>query len=141
MTESARRRYVFCALIELVGMVLILWDGVPLFRHLMQAEQVATLGDHAVLSIGAVLVQATYWTALRAPPPFDLPDNPFLAHVALFVSRLSFIFASGVFSVAVYRYSDVLDFKVVGSAIMMAALFSVFCFSRHLERIGLLMKP
>ena len=87
------------------------------------------------------MIQTTYWTVLRHPPPFEVPHSPFLAHIAIFISRLSFIFASGVFSIAVYRNSDMLDFTLAGATIVMVVLFSVFCFSRHLERIGLLMKP
>jgi hypothetical protein len=141
MTHPATRKYILLFLFELSGMVLILWDGVPLFRHLIDLEQVGTLRDRILLTVAVLLIQTSYWTTLHRPPPFTLPHNPFLAHVVLFVSRLSFIFASGVFSVAVYRYSAPLDFTIEDFLIMMAVLFSVFCFSRHLEKLGTLMKP
>ena len=89
--------------------------------------------------IAIILVQFSYWTCLRRDPPFDLPRHQFAGHVMLFVSRLSFIFASGIFSFVVYRNSDLLEFTFIRSSMMMAVLFSVFCFSRHIERIGNLM--
>jgi hypothetical protein len=125
--------------LEILGMCLILWIGVPLFRELLEFQQIVTLGDEIVFLVAVLLIQFTYWNRLRHNPPFDLPIRPFPAHHVLIASRLSFIFASAVFSLVVYRYSDKYDFGLIRTPLMAAVLFSVFCFSRHLEKLGLLM--
>jgi hypothetical protein len=62
--------------------------------------------------------------------------NPVLGHLILFLSRLNFIFAAGVFS-AVYlvRFND-LDISLLGSVLLFAILFSIFCYTLELERLG-----
>ena len=117
-------------------MVLIMWDGVPLFRHLIRFERIATPVDANIMWIAVILIQATYWAYLRHDPPFDLPRQQFIGHVFLLLSRLIFIFASGVFSLVVYRYPEMFEFSFFKTSMLIAVLFSVFCFSRHLERIG-----
>lgn len=128
--------YMVSFLIEIAGMALIMRDGVPLFRHLIRFESAETLVDENIMWIAVVLIQATYWTYLRHDPPFDLRRQQFIGHVFLLLSRLVFIFASGVFSLVVYRYPDVFDFSLLKTSLLLAAVFSVFCFCRHLERIG-----
>jgi hypothetical protein len=131
--------YAIFFFIEVAGMVLILWDGIPIFRQLINFQQVTTERDAIILLVAVALVQFTYWKRLRHDPPFDLPRQQLAAHILLFASRLSFIFASSIFSFVVYRYSDVFELARIRSLLMMAVLFSVFCFTRHLEKIGNLM--
>jgi hypothetical protein len=128
--------YIIAFLIEIAGIVLILWDGVPLFRHLIRFERIATPVDANVMLTAIILIQATYWIILRHDPPFGLPRQQFIGHVFLLVSRLIFIFASGVFSLVVYRYPEMFEFSLYKTSMLIAVMFSVFCFSRHLERIG-----
>jgi hypothetical protein len=137
--RSPAIEYVALLLAEIVGIILIFWDGIPIFRHLIRFEQIATASDHTLLVIAAILVQFSYWICLRHDPPFAVPRQQFIAHVLLFVSRLVFIFASTFFSLVVYRYSDVFDLSLLRVLLMMAVLFSVFCFTRHLEKLGTLM--
>ena len=115
---------------------MILWDGIPIFRQLTEFRQITTGQDEIILIVAVALVQFTYWKCLRHDPPFDLPKQQFVAHIVLFAGRLSFIFASAIFSFLVYRYGDRFDFSFRRSVLMMAVLFSVFCFSRHVEKIG-----
>ena len=128
--------YAVCFLIEIAGMALILWDGVPLFQHLIRFERTVTAFDINIMSIAVILIQVTYWASLRHDPPFDLPRQQFIGHVFLLLSRLIFIFAAGVFSLVVYRYPEMFEFSLSKMSLLIAVLFSVFCFSRHLERIG-----
>ena len=128
--------YIVAFLIEIAGIVLILWDGVPLFRHLIRFERIVTPVDASIMLTAIVLIQVTYWTCLRHDPPFGLPRQQFAGHVVLLLSRLIFIFASGVFSLVVYRYPEMFEFSLYKTGMLVAVLFTVFCFSRHLERIG-----
>jgi hypothetical protein len=132
--------YGFFFLIGTAGIILILWDGIPIFRKLVQFQRVSTVNDEIIWLTAIALIQFAYWKCLRHDPPFDIPRRPFLAHIILFVSRLIFIFVSGVFSFVVYRYSDRFDLTFARSSLVIAIMFSVFCFSRYLEKIGGLMQ-
>lgn len=128
--------YLCCFAIEITGMVLILWDGVPIFRNLIRFQHTATAADSTILMIGVLCIQMTYWKWLRPDPPFNLWKLPLTGHIMLFVARLSFIFASSVFSLVVYRASDMFEFTFLRSFVGTMVLFSVFCFTRHLEKFG-----
>jgi hypothetical protein len=132
-------RYLLFFALEVAGMVLILWDGLPIYRHLFVLERVATAEDRSIMAVAVAAIQVSYWYALRHSPPFEVPRRPFLAHVLLFLSRLSFVFASSMFALVAYRYSSMFSFNPFNVSLFIAVLFSVFCFSRHLETIGLLM--
>jgi hypothetical protein len=128
--------YLVCSLIETAGVALVLWDGIPLFRHLIRFEQTETGVDERMMVAAVIFILLPYWALLRYDPPFDLPRQQFFGHIFLLVNRMVFIFASGVFSLVVYRYWDVFKPSFFKTTLMMVVLFAVFCFSRHLERIG-----
>jgi hypothetical protein len=132
-------QYVSGLTLEVAGMALILWDGLPIYRHLMTLEQVTTTADIAVMWTAVAAIQFSYWYMLRHEAPFRFPRQVFLAHILLFVSRLGFVFASSLFALVVYRYSDAFVAHPSRVLLFVAVLFSVFCFSRHLEAIGALM--
>lgn len=132
--------YAFFFLAASMGMALILWDGIPIFRKLVQFQRVSTIHDEIIWLTAIALIQFPYWKCLRHDPPFDIPRRPFLAHIILFISRLIFIFISGVFSFVVYRYSDRFDLTFARSSLVIAIMFSVYCYSRYLEKIGGLMQ-
>lgn len=132
-------RYLACFAAELLGIGLILWDGVPILRNLIGFRGGANAYDDVILLTAAAFIQITYWFNLRHKPPFALPAWPLVGHITLFLSRLCFIFASSFFSFAVYRYWDVFEVTASRFSLLMFILFSVFCFSRHLEMLGMLM--
>jgi hypothetical protein len=138
-TNIKATRYLFFLALEVTGMALILWDGLPIYQRLFNLERVATAGDRSILMIAVLAIQISYWHTLRHIPPFQFSRRPFVAHVLLFVSRLSFVFASSLFALVAYRYSSMLSFNPLNVSLFVAILFSVFCFSRHLEAIGLLL--
>ena len=117
-------------------MGLVLWIGLPIYRHLMTLEQVTTTTDQAMMWIAVAAIQFSYWYALRHPAPFRVPKQVFVAHVVLFLSRLSFVFASSLFALVAYRYSDAFVFYPSKVLLFVAVIFSVFCFSRHLDAVG-----
>lgn len=132
----SKKSYVAYFSLEAAAMAFVMWDGLPIYRHLTQLEQVGTPADYAILFAAVTAIQLSYWRALRHDLPFAMPKRPFLAHVFLFVSRLSFIFASSLFGFVVYRYFDRLSLGPMRLVLFIAVLFSVFCVSRHLEKIG-----
>jgi hypothetical protein len=132
-------RYLFFLALEVTGMGLILWDGLPIYQRLFDLQRIATAEDRRILMIAVFAIQISYWHTLRHSPPFQFSRRPFVAHVLLFVSRLSFVFASSLFALVAYRYSSMLSFNALNVSLFVAILFSVFCFSRHLEAVGLLL--
>jgi hypothetical protein len=62
--------------------------------------------------------------------------NLLLGHVVLFLSRLNFVFAGAVFS-AVYlvRFNE-LEISLLGFVLISVVLFSIFCYTLELERMG-----
>jgi len=132
-------RYLCFLALEVTGMALILWDGLPIYQRLFDLERVATTEDRRILIFAVAAIQISYWHTLRHVPPFEFSQRPFVAHVLLFVSRLSFVFASSLFALVAYRYSSMLSFNPLNVSLLVGILFSVFCFSRHLEAIGVLL--
>src|SRR4051794_35521780 len=128
--------YVSYSALEVAGMMLILWDGLPIYRHLFVMERIGTNEDKAIMLIAVIGIQAGYWSTFRHGPPFEIPKQVFLAHVLLFLSRLAFIFASSLFALVIYRHPDLLSFNALNLLLFAAVLFSVFCFTRHLEAMG-----
>jgi hypothetical protein len=132
-------RYAIFVALELLGMAIILWDGLPIYRHLFSYERILTPADQAIMWCAVALIQFSYWYGVRHAPPFQLPQNAFIAHVVLFVSRLSFVFASSLFALVVYRNSAFLEIHLDRLVLLITVLFSVFCVTRSLETLGNLM--
>jgi hypothetical protein len=131
-----RTQYIlFCAL-ELTGMFLILWHGLPIYRRLFALEIRGTVADEVILWIGVIAIQVSYWPALRHNPPFNFPRQAFIGLVFVFISRLSFVFASSFFALVIYRHPEAFQFSPRRVLVFFAVLFSVFCFSRHVEAVG-----
>jgi hypothetical protein len=133
---KSKTGYVSYSVLELAGMALILWDGLPIYRHLFVMERIGTDEDKAIMLVAAIAVQVGYWRTFGFIPPFDIPKRVFLGHVLLFLSRLSFIFASSLFALVFYRHPDLLSFNPLNLLLFVGVLFSVFCFTRHLEAVG-----
>jgi hypothetical protein len=81
---------------------------------------------HWILFLGQTIGDAT----------LQLRYFPLLGHVILFLSRLNFIFAAAVFSgVYLVRFNQV-QISPLGFVWLSAALFSIFCYTLELERLG-----
>ena len=64
--------------IEVAAMALILWDGVPIYRHLMILERIGTRSDEVIMWTAVAAIQFTYWYLLRHEPPFTFQRRPLL---------------------------------------------------------------
>jgi hypothetical protein len=87
-------------------------------------------------ALGVIIIQVCYWLGQHWFVTLRLGHNSFLGHLTLFLSRLNFIFAGPVFS-AVYlvRFNE-LDISVFGFVFLSSVLFSIFCYTLELERLG-----
>lgn len=149
MTTSSERPntklYLFLLAIQIVGAVTFVCQQLPEFRQIAASPGRQLPRDFIadLLAFGvAVVMQIAFWYRLRyVPIPFRKP-KVVLSHALLFLGRLSFIFGSALFSVAVFRHLPELgrDTDVVlatwRGAILIASLFGLFCASLEVERLG-----
>ncbi len=123
--------------LEMIGAGLILWWGVPVYRELLDGtfSRAAPSVRWGVV-IAIAVIQTCYWLRYTHPAAVALPPRVTGGHLALFLSRLNFIFAGGVFSAVFFVRYDEMIFSPIGIVLLFGILFSMFCVSRDLERIG-----
>lgn len=99
--------------------------------------------DQAVGIVAALVVfHLAYWSRLRWAAMPTMPPSPLLNHLFLFMSRLSFVFAAAFFSLVSFRHLPALTSQpevlamAARGALLLAVLFSLFCYSLEFERIG-----
>jgi hypothetical protein len=116
----------------------ILSHLIPLFRQLVTSGVVEKASPKILILavLGVILIQVCYWLAQYRFSTLRLHYVPLLGHLVLFLSRLNFIFAAAVFS-AVYlvRFKE-LDISFLGFVLLSTVLFSIFCYTLELERLG-----
>jgi hypothetical protein len=136
------RVYPLLLAFEVAGAVIILWHGVPIYRSLLE-ETFVYRTDAAVIAwaaVGTLLIQAPYWiSTLRVFRLLSVPPHIFVGHAVMFLARLNFVFVSGLFSAAVIVRAADIEFVAWRAALLGAVLFSMFCFTIELERLGRLL--
>lgn len=134
----------WCFAGQAAGMGVIIWRLLPIYRALVESVPEASVPTPVLASaVGSVLmIQVCYWVRLKRLPPWSLPDLPLLGHAVIFTSRLSFIMAGGTFStVFIVRFPQV-HFEPGRGLLLIAVIFSMFCFTQEAERLGqALVKP
>lgn len=133
---NERAIYASAAIITLVAASATFWKGRTVYRHFLLREPAANTSDLLVILVAVIAIQIAYWSVLIGPPPFEIRKNVFAASVVLFLSRLSFMLAGALFSIVVFVRFEELDIHAQGLAIFAAVLFTIYCFSRWLERLG-----
>jgi hypothetical protein len=123
---------------QTIGDVTILSHLIPIFRRLVTSglDEKPSTKILVLATLGVIIMQVCYWLDQYWFATLRLGYNPVLGHLILFLSRLNFIFAGAVFS-AVYlvRFNE-LDISFWGLIILSIVLFSIFCYTLELERIG-----
>jgi hypothetical protein len=131
--------YLFLLIVEAAGAVSILWHGVPIYRRFLAGavEQKADLATLAWALLGVILIQGAYWWAtVRVFPSLSVRPNMLLGHAVLFLARLSFVFAGGLFATIIFvRFAEI-EFSWWRALMLLGVLFSIFCFTLELERLG-----
>lgn len=124
--------------VQTVGAALILWNGVPIYRQiLMDPSRNEQRTDRLVLAVASVvLIQVAYWLRMRFRLEPPRRGHVVLGHFASFVARLSFIFGSAVFSVVFFARLSELSISPLRMIVLLAVLFSLFCYTLELERLG-----
>jgi hypothetical protein len=123
---------------ESVGALIILWNGAPIHQRLLMGHT-AQQADARVFVLGAVaviLIQSAYWIRLRCFPPLRFKRQLVLGHAIQFLGRLSFVFIGGMFSVVFFTQFEALEFSVWKILFLLVVLFSLFCYTLDLDRLG-----
>jgi hypothetical protein len=131
--------------VQIVGVALVIWNGLPIFRQLAAnpGEQVQDgLLGKLIMFAGVLVMQGAYWYRfLSVRIPVRNP-NVILNHIFIFSGRLGFIFGSSLFSTVFFRHLPELReganvaLIISNGVLLFASLFSLFCFTLELERVG-----
>ncbi len=127
--------------IQTAGSGLFFSYGTPIYRQLLAGSKARLEVDVILASVASIaLIQIAYWTAWRRIPRLRCGYHPLLGHVAQFVGRLSFTLAGGFFStVFIVRFQQ-LDFSTWRVVLLIALLFSAYCYSQELDRFAAALK-
>ncbi|MBB3149640.1 hypothetical protein FHS21_006094 [Phyllobacterium trifolii] len=130
---------------QTVAAMYLFWVVYPIFSRLLthvgEYQELRISSQIAILG-GVTLLHCSYWTRLKwvsVTPPFH---SIFLSHLCSFVGRVSFLFSGALFSAIFFRHLPQLDFlppfgqTLVKILCVAGILFSFFCYSLELERLG-----
>ncbi|MDN3570161.1 hypothetical protein QWZ18_05915 [Methylobacterium longum] len=147
MSRTSRRAAIYGGLLILqtAAASCLVWIILPIFRRM-----ISRLGEPVDLElwrlatvIGCIIVlQSCYWIRLQRVPICIPFCNVVVGHLLLFASRASFFFGGAFFSVLFFRHVPELSALpplgqgFVKALAVLAILFSLFCYSLELERLG-----
>jgi len=122
---------------QTIGATIIIVKGVAIYRQLMaapasyDAESATTAWALAAIA----LIQAGYWPLYYAPARQPRMSNAMLGHIVQFASRLVFMVVTAVFSFVFIqkRIGNIPPYRV---ALILAMLFSLFCYMLQVQRLG-----
>jgi hypothetical protein len=144
------RTYELLLVMQTLAVLIILWSMVPLYRAIMEhpGHQLQVLPESPVPLLAAVLLfHCVYWFRMLRVPITMFRHNLLVSHLVLFLGRLSFIFGTSFFALLAYRHLPLLvevpdHFRFVMRLIStLAILFSLYCYSTELERLGVALRP
>jgi hypothetical protein len=140
-----RAAYLLLLAVQIAGAFFIVWRELPDFRQLAlnPGTQLPYLRTDDFSTLGTVVImQAAYWYRLcRVPIPFS-DEKVILSHILLFLGRLSFIFGGSLFAIVFFRHLPELEahadiWLMARRGVLLAGfLFSLFCVTLELERLG-----
>jgi hypothetical protein len=145
LTERVGAVYLLLLTVQITGVLFIVWNGLPVFRHLVahpgeQLPYTPYLNPATIVMV--VAMQAAYWYRLRCVPIPSRRSNAILSHLLLFLGRLTFIFGGSLFAVVFFRHLPEIDqgadtWLMLRRGLQLAAsLFALFCATLELERLG-----
>ena len=101
------RLYLLLVAIQITGAIAFVWQQLPEFEQVVinPGKQLPHDAFSNLVTVGVFcLMQLAFWCRLLyVPIPFRRP-SVLLSHLLLFLGRLTFIFGSALFSVAVFRH-------------------------------------
>ena len=130
--------YPLLLIVETIGAAIFCWKGLPLFRLLIaDPAAYATRERIWIWALTAIaLVQIGYWLCYRIRPALPRLHNALLGHIVLFVSRLSFVVATSIFSFVFIAKKLEGQMDAARYILTVVGLFSLFCYMLELQRFG-----
>jgi hypothetical protein len=130
--------YLILFLGQTIGNATILSHLIPVFRQLVTSGLHEKTPSEILVfaALGVIIIQVCYWLDQHWFATLRLSPNPFLGHLILFLSRLNFIFAAAVFSAVYLVRINELEISLWGFVFLSTVLFSIFCYTLELERLG-----
>jgi hypothetical protein len=137
-SRPLERRHGIWLILELFGVVLLIWHGLPIYRAMLSdpPSQIGYGGNLIWALVASMLIQAAYWYRYYDKSPALPPRNVFVGHIVLFISRLSFLFATSSFGYIFITGNIDLEVSGLRYLVFFVGLFSLFCFVQELDRIG-----
>jgi hypothetical protein len=135
---SSRWLHVSLFAMETIGTVILYWKVVPLYRQL-SADPTAyrARGGTALWSLSAIaLIQVGYWVRYRIGPVPPRLASSALGHIVVFLSRIVFVLATGVFSYLFISQELASEMPVHRYVLTTVGLFSLFLYSQELQWLG-----
>ena len=131
--------YWLLLLLESSGELIFLIQGVPALRSYL-ARQGYEAGPPLHLALwlwgGVFLIQVGYWVNHYLAAQVHTCRNVFLGNVLLFLGRLNLIIVSSAVSATFFIKYHQVNFSFQNLSFMFAVLFSVYCYSVEIERLG-----
>ena len=144
-SRRSRLAYPLLMAAQTVAATVLFRTMFPIFARVVEEPgkfQLIERSTQFTIVAAAVVLQVCYWTRFRYVRIEAPTKSPFVAHLFLFGSRISFFFGGALFSAIFFRHLPELDalpplfqgVTKVGS--VLAVLFSLFCYSLELDRVG-----
>jgi len=136
--RSSPVMYFVLLTLQTAGAIIILANGGPVYRQMVSdfANHQPQRGVLWWAVAGVVLIHSAYWTRVRLQVPLPEMGNVVVGHAAAFIARLSFILASSTFAVIFLIRFDQLSLPPRRVVLIIAILFSMFCWTLELERLA-----
>ena len=98
-SEKSDWRFAPWLILEVVGALLLIANGLPIYRKMLYSpnEQIQHFGALFWALAATVMIQVGYWVRYYGKTPILHLDNALVGHLVLFISRLSFLFATSAF--------------------------------------------
>jgi hypothetical protein len=124
--------------LQTIGVGLFYCKGLPLYREVASDPTAyspkAAIWGWSLPSIA--LIQVGYWISHRVSPPPPRFVNVVLGHVVLFLARLIFLLPVALFSFVFINNKLENQMPLSRHVLLMVGLFSLFCYTRDLQRYG-----
>ena len=143
MSDGNSRRYLVLFFAQTVCAIVVLYNVRAAFRLLLDnlGTVIATSAGSAVQIVLAALIgQVCYWWRQRHVTIPGTYSSLVIGHFFSFAARIGFVFGGALFSLYYLRHVPELDLGYLDlswrSALLLAILFALYCYTLELERLG-----
>ena len=136
--HTGPRLYLGLLALQTIGAGIVLANGIPIYRQMMAGpdQLIPQAGPLWWAIVAVALMQTGYWVRAWLRPLLPGGGHVLIAHLAGFVARLSFIYASTMFTVVFFLRFQQLPLPPYRIVMILLLLFSMYCWSLELERLA-----